>query len=91
MLLLKDNDVLGSKGKNLATHIHVNKELIIMKAIGVLLLVAFVIALIILGPLATIWALNTLFPSLAIPFTFWTWLAVVVLGGLFKSRVEVKK
>ena len=62
-----------------------------MKAVGVLSLVLIVIALIIVGPLLTIWALNTLFPALAIPFTFWTWLAVVILGGLFKSRVEVKK
>lgn len=62
-----------------------------MKAVGVLTMVLIVIALIIVGPLLTIWALNTLFPALAIPFTFWTWLSVVILGGLFKSRVEVKK
>lgn len=62
-----------------------------MKAVGVLTLVLLVIVLIIVGPLLTIWALNTLFPALAIPFTFWTWLAVVILGGVTKSRVEVKK
>lgn len=33
-----------------------------------------------IGPLLTIWALNTLFPVLDIPYTFWTWLAVVFLG-----------
>ena len=43
------------------------------------LLVVFVLALIIVSPLATIWALNTVFPSLAIPFNIWTWLAVVWL------------
>ena len=90
MLSLKDNHGLGSRGENPATHIHTYKELL-MKAVGVLSLVLIVIALIIVGPLLTIWALNTLFPALAIPFTFWTWLAVVILGGLFKSRVEVKK
>lgn len=62
-----------------------------MKAFGVLFLVVLVIALIIVGPLLTIWALNTLFPALAIPFTFWTWLAVVILGGVFKSNVTVKR
>lgn len=43
------------------------------------LLVLLVIAIIIAGPILTIWALNTVFPALNIPFTFWTWLAVVVL------------
>jgi len=47
-------------------------------------LVLLVIILLIVGPLITIWALNTLFPVLAIPYTFWTWLAMAVLtSGLF--------
>lgn len=62
-----------------------------MKAFGVFFMVLLVIALIIVGPLLTIWALNTLFPALAIPFTFWTWLAVVILGGALKSNVTVNK
>jgi len=57
----------------------------------VILLIVFVIALIVVGPLLTIWALNTLFPVLAIPYDIWTWLAVIILGGLFKSNVTVKK
>lgn len=57
----------------------------------VILFIVFVIALIIVGPLLTIWALNTLFPVLAIPYDIWTWLAVIILGGLFKSNVTVKK
>lgn len=44
-----------------------------------ILLFPFIMAAIIIGPLLTIWALNTVFPSLSIPFTFWTWLAVAVL------------
>lgn len=44
-----------------------------------LLIALFVIFLFIIGPCATIWALNTLFPALAIPLTFETWVAVVVL------------
>jgi len=41
-----------------------------------------IIALLILAPVATIWSLNTLFPSLAIPVTFNTWCASLVLGGV---------
>jgi hypothetical protein len=51
----------------------------------------FVLALIVLGPLLTIWSMNTLFPTLAIPYTWETWAAVVVIGGLFKSNVTVNK
>ena len=46
------------------------------------LVVLLVIALLILMPVATIWSLNTLFPALAIPLTFDTWIAAVVLGGV---------
>ena len=42
----------------------------------------FVLA-IIFGPLALIWALNTLFPALLIPYTFQTWLAAVVFNMFF--------
>ena len=55
------------------------------------LLVLFVIFLIVIGPLLTIWALNTLFPILAIGYTWETWLSVVILGGLFKSSITTKK
>ena len=41
-----------------------------------------IILVIILGPIATIWSLNTLFPALAIPISFDTWLAALVLGGV---------
>ena len=55
-----------------------------------ILIVAFVIFLVIIGPIATIWALNTLFPALAIPFTFDTWVAAVILGGVFKTSITKK-
>lgn len=47
-------------------------------------------ALIVLGPLAALWAVNTLF-VLDIPYNFWTWLAVWILAGAFRTKVEVKK
>ena len=48
----------------------------------ILIIIAILIALLILMPWATIWSLNTLFPVLAIPVTFDTWLATIVLGGV---------
>lgn len=56
-----------------------------------ILLVLLVVFLVVVGPLLTIWALNTLFPVLAIGYTWQTWLAVVILGGLFKSTITTKK
>ena len=57
----------------------------------VLGIVVAVIALIIAGPLLIIWALNTLFPVLAIEYTMYTWLAALVLGSVFGPTVRVKK
>jgi hypothetical protein len=62
-----------------------------MKLIAALGVFAFIIFLIVVGPILTIWALNTLFPVLAIPTTLETWFAVVIIGGLFKSSVSIKK
>ncbi len=59
--------------------------------IKAILLVLFIVFLIIVGPLLTIWALNVLFPVVAIGYTWQTWLAVVILGGLFKSSITTKK
>ena len=49
-----------------------------------LVLVVVVIVLIV-GPLASIWALNTLFPVLAIPYTIQTWAAMLLVGGMFSG------
>ena len=59
--------------------------------IKAVMLVLFIVFLIIVGPLLTIWALNVLFPVVAIGYTWQTWLAVVILGGLFKSSITTKK
>jgi len=50
-----------------------------------------VLVLVILGPLITIWAMNTLFPVLAIPYTFWTWLAVIILFSAVRTNVAYKR
>ena len=59
--------------------------------VKIVLLVALIVFLIVAGPLLTIWALNTLFPVLAIPYTVWTWLAVIFLGGFLRANVNIKK
>jgi len=48
----------------------------------ILIIIGIVLALAIIMPIATIWSLNTLFPALAIPLTFDTWVAAIVLGGV---------
>lgn len=51
-------------------------------------LVGFLIA-----PLLTIWALNTVFPILAIPYALETWAAVILLRGFihgYKLKFQVK-
>jgi hypothetical protein len=55
------------------------------------LIIAAVIALLIAGPLIVIWSANTLFPALAIPYTWETWLATILLGAFFRANVTVKR
>jgi len=46
------------------------------------------IFLVLIGPLLVIWAMNTLFPALEIPYSIETWIAVIIIASLFKVRVE---
>jgi hypothetical protein len=61
------------------------------KLLGVVGIIALVVTLIIAGPLLLIWALNTLFPVLAIPYTVWTWLAALIIGATVSPTVKVKR
>jgi hypothetical protein len=61
------------------------------KLLGVVGIIALVVTLIIAGPLLLIWALNTLFPVLAIPYTVWTWLAALIVGATVSPTVKVKR
>lgn len=54
------------------------------------LILILVIVMVLLGPFATIWALNTLFPALVIPYTFDTWLAVILLSAAVRSNITTK-
>lgn len=56
---------------------------VIGAAVGIIILIAVV-------PLTIIWALNTLFPLLAIAYNFWTWLAVLILSGATHGKVKEK-
>ena len=63
----------------------------------VILVLVLITALcvIVAWPLVIIWALNTLFITLSIPYSFWTWLAMAVLnvstfGGLASTIKNAK-
>ena len=60
----------------------------ILKIVAIL---AFAVLALIFGPLATLWAVNTLFPMLAIPYNFYSWLAVVVINLTLRSNVSFSK
>lgn len=62
-----------------------------MRNLGIGAILALVILLVVFGPFFTIWALNTLFPVLAIPFTFETWCATILLGMFLRGNVSVSK
>jgi hypothetical protein len=50
-----------------------------------LIIIAIALAIIVLIPCATIWSLNALFPALAIPLTFDTWCAALILSGVISG------
>lgn len=58
-----------------------------MEKLGyVLSILALALLYIALGPLLVIWSVNTLFPSLAIAYTFWNWLAIFFLMIAFGNK-----
>lgn len=67
-----------------------------MKELGlaamILCLLVFVFCI---GPMLILWAANTLFEQAGaatqIPHNFWTYLAVLVLGGLFTGSSKATK
>jgi hypothetical protein len=58
----------------------------------VLVVAALLIVLIVAGPVLVLWSWNTLFGSLyAIPYTVWTWLAVLIIGVFIRGDVKITK
>jgi len=64
----------------------INKEI----DMPLLIFAVLLIALFVLGPFLVIWAVNTLFPALAIAYSLETWFAVIVVGAFFSPNVTVK-
>lgn len=64
------------------------------KATAAILLIVLIIALIGIGPVLTIMAMNALF-NLSIGITFWNWIAVVwlsmVANGIATARYKSKE
>ena len=54
-------------------------------------LIVLATVLVIAVPLAIIWSLNTLFPILAIPYSVWSWLAVVILFSAVRANTTLKR
>lgn len=61
------------------------------KSDALTLLLFFVFLGVLLAPLATIWSLNVLFPSLAIPYSIETWFAIILLVGVGKTTITARK
>jgi hypothetical protein len=60
--------------------------------IGTVGVIVLIILLIIFAGFVNIWALNTLFPVLDIPYTFWTWLASSILfANITRIKYRSKK
>ena len=60
--------------------------------VGVVIFIIGLIALFVLGPWIVIWAWNTLFGvSYLIPYTFNTWLAVLIFGMFIRSDIKVSR
>ena len=51
----------------------------------ILVAIVVIILVLIFAPLLTIWSLNTLFPTLEIPYTMETWAATVIITGVIQS------
>lgn len=60
-------------------------------ATNIVILLVLAVFMILVGPFVMIWSLNTLFPVLAIPYSFETWLAAFAIPALLKSNVTVNK
>jgi hypothetical protein len=64
-----------------------NNAVMLTAGVFAMLLIA---SLLIFGPLLVVWSLNTLFPVLAISYTFESWAAVVFLFWFFRLKISAK-
>lgn len=61
-----------------------NKLLVIISGLAV---VSALFAMVLFIPFVLVWALNTLFPVLAIPYNIKTWGAALIIMAIMKPRV----
>lgn len=61
--------------------------MVVLGAIAIALLIAFIVGMVIFFPIITIWSLNLLF-GLSIPYTIYTWLATWWLAGIVGSKIS---
>jgi hypothetical protein len=62
------------------------------KGVALLGFVVLVLVIALCGPFFIIWAWNVLFgAAYAIPYTFETWLAVLLIGTFIRADVKVTK
>lgn len=57
-------------------------------------LLLIIVVAVILGPFIAIWALNTLFPILAIPYALETWAAIIAINATLRGifyNIKVSK
>ncbi len=63
----------------------------ILTLVGLVALIVFLVAI---GPLAFIWAINEfgqyLWPEKALPYTVWTWLAAAIIMAVPSVKVSKK-
>ena len=61
----------------------------------VLLAAALLIVLVVAGPVLVIWAGNEigqyLWPDRTVPYTIWTWLAVLIIGVFIRGDLKIAK
>ena len=61
----------------------------------VLLAAALLIVMVVAGPVLVIWAGNEigqyLWPDRVVPYTVWTWLAVLIIGVFIRGDIKISK
>jgi hypothetical protein len=62
-----------------------------MIELGLVMFILLAIISTIFIPFAFIWAVNTLFPALAIDYSFINWVAVCVIHMFFQHKISFKK
>lgn len=53
--------------------------------------ILLIVLVIVIAPLAYIWALNILFPMLNLEYNFVNWVAICLLHSFFHQTISVKK